>query len=226
MQPQPVRLVRHRWTQPVQRCFAPTIPLSACADSGRRPAARPGQDAPIRLLPSQSQASISLLRERLSEAPSDVLPYRLPDESPPAPLRHSALLPRPLVLVIEDDASIAELLRELLELEGYAVETVSMGKAGLLRLAAGNVDLLILDLKLPDFSGLALCHLLRSWEREHTIRSRTPIVVLTAVSSSDVERSCRQAGADEYVSKPFEIDALLETVQRQIGAASAVRGTT
>jgi DNA-binding response OmpR family regulator len=131
-----------------------------------------------------------------------------------------------LVLVIEDDASIAELLRELLELEGYAVETVSMGKAGLLRLAAGNVDLLILDLKLPDFSGLALCHLLRSWEREHTIRSRTPIVVLTAVSSSDVERSCRQAGADEYVSKPFEIDALLETVQRQIGAASAVRGTT
>ena len=226
MQPQPARVVRHRWTPTGQRCLAPTIPLSACADSGGQPAARPGQAAPIRLLPSRSQASISLLRERSSEAPSDVLPYRLPDESPPAPLRHQALLPRPLVLVIEDDASIAELLRELLELEEYTVETVSLGKAGLLRLADGNVDLLILDLKLPDISGLVLCHQLRSWEREHTIRSRTPIVVLTAVGTSDIEGACRQAGADAYVSKPFEIDALLETVQRQIGAASAVRGTT
>jgi CheY-like chemotaxis protein len=225
MQPQPARLVGHRWTPPVHLCFVPTLPLSACADSGQRPETRPGQAAPIRLLPPRLEASISPLRERSSEDPSDILPYHQQYESPPAPLRHPALLPRPLVLVIEDDASIAELLRELLELEEYAVETEAMGRAGLLRLAAGNVDLLILDLKLPDIGGLALCQQLRSWEREHTIRSRTPIVVLTAISTSEIQGSCRQAGADEYVSKPFEIDALLEAVQRQIGAASAVRGT-
>jgi CheY-like chemotaxis protein len=141
----------------------------------------------------------------------------LPATLPPAPAAEVNTQPQARILIVEDDESIADLLRELFELEGHAVETASRGRIGLLRVANSNVDLVILDLKLPDLTGLEVCDQIRAWEREQLIRSRTPIVVLTAAGGRNLADDCQAAGADEYLAKPFEIDALVEAVDRLIG---------
>ncbi len=111
------------------------------------------------------------------------------------------------LLVAEDDAGIREPLVRALAREGYEVEAVSDGAAAVRAALGGEPDLLLLDLGLPGLDGLEVCRLVR---RE---RARLPILVLTA---RDEELDLVQgldAGADDYVTKPFRLAELLARVR-------------
>ena len=113
------------------------------------------------------------------------------------------------VLVIEDDPFIAEMLREILELGGYQVECAPNGAAGLARMEAREVDLVLLDVMLPGADGLQVCRRIRDQESA----TRLPVVMLTVLNLPDDHQAAFTAGADDYLAKPFDIDELLARVQ-------------
>jgi DNA-binding response OmpR family regulator len=99
------------------------------------------------------------------------------------------------VLVVEDERDIRELLRRYLERAGHAVVTSATGSDALQQLASGTVDLVLLDLGLPDIDGLDVL-------QEATVL-RVPVIALTARSSVEDRIRGLQRGADDYVTKPF-----------------------
>ncbi len=115
----------------------------------------------------------------------------------------------PVVLVVEDDAALCEMLREVLEGEGYRVEVAANGGAGLARLAVGGVDLVLLDLRLPDIDGLEFCAAVRAGARQ----ARVPILCLSGASAPDEVEAALTAGADAYLAKPFDFDDLLAEIR-------------
>lgn len=106
------------------------------------------------------------------------------------------------LLIIEDDPTISGFLRQGLEELGYAVAVVGDGKEGEARGASGEFDLIILDLMLPGQSGIDVCRRLRQRG------VATPILMLTALSSTGNKVEGLQAGADDYLVKPFEFEEL------------------
>jgi PAS domain S-box-containing protein len=114
----------------------------------------------------------------------------------------------PVVLVVEDDPTIREVVQALLESAGDAVMAVADGLAALACVAAGGVDLVLLDLMLPDFNGLELCRRLRASEDGAYL----PIIMLTALNSVADRHAGFAAGADDYLGKPFEANELLDRV--------------
>ncbi|CAM3572224.1 response regulator transcription factor [Bordetella flabilis] len=109
------------------------------------------------------------------------------------------------ILIVEDDADIADLLRLHLRDEGYEVVHAAEGDGGLRLLEAGGWDLLVLDLMLPGVDGLEICRRARAMTRY------TPIVI-TSARSSEVHRIIGlELGADDYLAKPF---SMLELVAR------------
>jgi two-component system response regulator ArlR len=111
----------------------------------------------------------------------------------------------PLVLLVEDDEQIARVIRLELEHEGYRVETARDGMTGLER-ALKEPDLLILDLMLPKLDGVAVCTRLRA-------KSNLPIIMLTARDRVPDRVTGLDAGADDYLIKPFSIEELLARVR-------------
>ncbi len=107
------------------------------------------------------------------------------------------------VLVIEDNPKMAGLLRQGLTENGYAVDVVTSGREGE-ELAAGHpYDAVVLDVMLPDLDGLQICANLRRQ------RVATPILMLTALSTTGDKVKGLDAGADDYLTKPFELEELL-----------------
>ncbi len=107
------------------------------------------------------------------------------------------------LVIAEDDRAVRESVTRALELEGYAVEAVADGAAALEAAGKDGVDLLILDLGMPHVDGLTVCRRLRS------AGSRLPILVLTARTEVADRVSGLDAGADDYLPKPFSLDELL-----------------
>ncbi len=115
----------------------------------------------------------------------------------------------PVVLVVDDEPSTRELLRDILEPEGYTVEEAADGLAAAARIAAGGLDCVLLDVMLPDVDGLELCREVRASEADEHL----PIIMVTALGS-DLQRHAGFAvGADDYVAKPFEVADLLDRVR-------------
>ncbi|KPC91380.1 Fis family transcriptional regulator, partial [Streptomyces sp. NRRL F-6602] len=106
------------------------------------------------------------------------------------------------VLVVEDDAQLARALRINLEVRSYEVAAARDGDGALRLFAAGEPDAVLLDLGLPDTDGVELIKAIRS-------RSRAPILVLSARHLSGEKVRALDAGADDYVTKPFSMDELL-----------------
>ncbi|MFC4802850.1 response regulator transcription factor [Neobacillus sp. GCM10023253] len=111
------------------------------------------------------------------------------------------------ILVIEDEAQIARVLKMELEYEGYEVTVEHNGKAGLETALQIDVDLILLDVMLPELSGMEV---LRRFRRENTV---TPVILLTARNSTFDKVSGLDHGANDYVTKPFEIEELLARIR-------------
>ena len=114
------------------------------------------------------------------------------------------------VLVVEDDPDISEPLVRALRREGYDVTLVTDGSSALASAAAGQTDLLLLDLGLPDMDGLDVCRTLRGQG------NLLPVIVLTARTGVPDFVVGLDAGADDYVAKPFRLAELLARVRAQL----------
>ena len=126
---------------------------------------------------------------------------------------------RPVVLVADDDRPLCELLQEFLEEEGYTVACVRTGPAALVRIEAGGLDLALLDWRLPGLAGPEVCR--RAREVAPPGAGHLPIIVVSA--SGDLERAAAlAAGADEYLTKPFELDDLLAVLARHVSPGASV----
>ncbi len=110
------------------------------------------------------------------------------------------------ILVVEDEAVLREGLVDLLETAGHRVESVESGAAALARGGEPGVDLVLLDLMLPDLSGIDVCRRLRE------LRPGLPILMLTARGAESDKVAGLEAGADDYVTKPFGTRELLARV--------------
>jgi two-component system KDP operon response regulator KdpE len=111
-----------------------------------------------------------------------------------------------VILVIEDEPPIQKFLCVSLEAQGYEVVQSLSGKRGLVEAAARMPDLVILDLGLPDIDGIELTRQLRQW-------SRTPIIVVSARGKEQDKITALDAGADDYLTKPFAVGELLARVR-------------
>jgi two-component system, OmpR family, KDP operon response regulator KdpE len=121
------------------------------------------------------------------------------------------------VLVIDDEASILRALRINLKARNYTVHTAADGAAGLKAAAAERPDVIILDLGLPDMDGAEVIHGIRGW-------SQIPIIVLSAREREIDKVAALDAGADDFVTKPFGMDELLARLRaatRRSGNAAA-----
>lgn len=110
------------------------------------------------------------------------------------------------ILLIEDDIRLAGLVREYLEQAGFRVTHAEAGLAGLAALDRAPVDLVVLDLMLPDIDGLDVCRLLRA-------RHETPVLMLTARGDAMDRIIGLEIGADDYLAKPFEPRELLARIK-------------
>jgi len=125
---------------------------------------------------------------------------------------------RTRVLVVEDDETVAEVVRRYLEREGYEVYAVADGRSALARFDDAGADLVVLDIMLPGIDGLEVCRQLRS-------RSPVPVIMLTALGEEADRIMGLEIGADDYISKPFsprELVARIKSVLRRAGGPLTV----
>ena len=122
----------------------------------------------------------------------------------------------PRVLIVDDDPELRHFLRAELELEGYVCSEASTGQQGLLQARLEAWDLLLLDWSLPDFSGVELCGRLRE------TGDSTPVLMLTARDDVKERVEALDAGADDYLTKPFSIEELLARVRARLRRTGAV----
>ena len=119
------------------------------------------------------------------------------------------------VLIVEDDRNIAELLQMYLEKEGYAVTTAFDGGQGLAKFRSINPDLVLLDVMMPVMDGWGVCKAIRS-------ESHTPIIMLTAKGETEDKVSGLKFGADDYITKPFEMREVLARIEAVLRRSSGL----
>lgn len=109
---------------------------------------------------------------------------------------------KPLILVVEDDSAVRNLIATTLETQNYRYQTAPTGEAAILEAVSHNPDVILLDLGLPDMDGLEIIKKIRTW-------SKTPIIVISARSEDTDKIDALDAGADDYLTKPFSVEELL-----------------
>ncbi|MBR4832683.1 MAG: response regulator transcription factor [Butyrivibrio sp.] len=110
------------------------------------------------------------------------------------------------ILVIEDDIQIRKLMMTSLKSNGYSVECVSDGNAGIIALTGARADIVLLDLGLPDMDGVELIRKVREW-------SQIPIIVVSARGEDGDKIAALDGGADDYLTKPFSVDELMARIR-------------
>jgi two-component system KDP operon response regulator KdpE len=120
------------------------------------------------------------------------------------------------VLVVDDDPSLLKVLKITLQANGHAVTTATDGQSALLAATQHPFSLVILDLGLPDIDGITVIEQLRSW-------NQAPILVLSARHTSDDKVEALDAGADDYLTKPFGPDELLARLRALLRRTSEQR---
>ncbi|MGQ3055163.1 MAG: two-component system response regulator KdpE [Roseateles sp.] len=127
-------------------------------------------------------------------------------------------MPSPTAIVIEDEPQIRRFVRGALEAEGWAVHEVGTLREGLTAAGTRQPDLLVLDLGLPDGDGVSLIRDVRGW-------SAVPIIVLSARTDEADKIAALDAGADDYLTKPFGTGELLARVRANLRRPRATGGT-
>jgi DNA-binding response OmpR family regulator len=113
------------------------------------------------------------------------------------------------ILVVDDEVDLVKTIRFSLETEGYKVMTSHNGEDALNQARKENPDLILLDLMLPKLDGYKVCRLLKFDERYKHI----PILMLTAKTQEKDKVLGMETGADEYITKPFDMDGLMEKIK-------------
>src|SRR5271165_3233399 len=119
------------------------------------------------------------------------------------------------VLIIDDEAAIRESLQTLLEIEGYEVETATDGVEGLARLAERPFDLVLLDFALPERNGIEILQDIR--ERD----SELAVIMITAYGTVENAVNAMQAGANNFIQKPWDNEKLLADIRTAVGRRRA-----
>ncbi|AHV97449.1 response regulator [Paenibacillus sabinae] len=109
---------------------------------------------------------------------------------------------KPFILVVEDDKPIRKLITTTLETQGYRYHTAETGEVSIIEAISRQPDLIILDLGLPDMDGVDIIKKVRDW-------SNVPIIVVSARSEDRDKIEALDAGADDYLTKPFSVEELL-----------------
>ena len=109
---------------------------------------------------------------------------------------------KPLILGVEDDNAVRNLISTTLETHNYRFQTAPTGKAAIIEAVSHNPDVILLDLGLPDIDGIEIIRKIRSW-------AKTPIIVISARSEDTDKIEALDAGADDYLTKPFSVEELL-----------------
>lgn len=122
---------------------------------------------------------------------------------------------RPVVVVIEDEPQIRRFLRTSLDTQGFTVHEAETGRQGLVECATRRPEIVILDLGLPDMDGVGVIRELREW-------SEVPVVVLSARSQETDKVAALEAGADDYVVKPFGMGELVARLRVALRHSAAV----
>jgi two-component system, OmpR family, KDP operon response regulator KdpE len=121
---------------------------------------------------------------------------------------------KPKILVVDDEPQIARVLKTTLSARGYSVRTASDGDDALQVMKSWTPDLVITDLRMPNMDGVELCRNLRA-------KSGIPIIVLSVRNEERTKVEALDAGADDYVTKPFSVDELLARVRAALRRVSA-----
>ncbi len=116
----------------------------------------------------------------------------------------------PRLLVAEDDADLGPAMKRALELDGYVVDLVARGDEVLAAVDIGSYDVILLDVGLPHMSGLDALRALRS------LRNETPVIVITALDRTSHRVAGLDAGADDYVVKPVDLEELAARIRSQL----------
>lgn len=124
-----------------------------------------------------------------------------------------------VILAIEDDKAIRNLLHLSMDIAGYDVAFAESGNAGILLAISKRPDIILLDLGLPDMSGVEVIQKIRSW-------SSVPIIVVSARSEDQDKIDALDAGADDYVTKPFSVDELLARMRVTLRHQQQLQGTS
>ena len=127
-------------------------------------------------------------------------------------------LAKPIILVVEDEAPLLTLLRYNLEKQGFRVEEAADGQEALLRVAETKPDLILLDWMLPALSGLEVCRQIR---RRPATRD-LPIIMVTARTEDQDAVRALDMGADDYIAKPYAMEALLARIRALLRRSGAV----
>ena len=117
------------------------------------------------------------------------------------------------ILIIDDEASIRKLLKVALTSHEYEVEEAVCGKEGIDKVASYRPDIIILDLGLPDIDGLDVIKILREW-------TKTPIIILSVKEQESDKISALDSGADDYVTKPFNMGELIARIRAALRHAA------
>jgi two-component system, OmpR family, KDP operon response regulator KdpE len=120
------------------------------------------------------------------------------------------------ILVVDDETQITRVLKTSLSSQGYGIRTASDGEEALLLMKNWTPDLIVTDLRMPNMDGLELCRQVRA-------ESRIPIIVLSVKGEEKIKVEALDAGADDYITKPFSINELLARVRAALRRASAHR---
>lgn len=113
---------------------------------------------------------------------------------------------KPFILIVEDDEAIKHLIMTTLETQNYRFHTARNGSQAILEAVSHNPDIVILDLGLPDVDGIEIIKKIRSW-------STMPIIVVSARSMDQDKIDALDAGADDYLTKPFSVEELLARIR-------------
>ena len=125
---------------------------------------------------------------------------------------------RPKILIVEDDSSLAQILRDNLLVDGFDVEWVSHPNRALSLYRSFGPDLVLLDVMLPDLTGFEIGRVLRQG-------GKTPIIILSARSEKADKLEGLRLGADDYITKPFDMEELVARIQTVLRRAKPLMGT-
>jgi two-component system cell cycle response regulator len=116
------------------------------------------------------------------------------------------------ILIVEDFPETLQMLKTIMEQEGYEVVTAETGETALEVLSTRRIDLVLLDIMLPRVDGFEVNRRIKQDPRTRKV----PVIALTAFDVPEIVSKCMTAGADDVILKPFQIDNLLKTVRKYV----------